>query len=229
MKKYNKFYYIHIQRTGGRYLFENVINQLYKSEQIELLNYNKNQGDMPHNGWVDEIDQDTYVMTIFREPLELICSHYVYFGLTGDCVTEEEYTKENLFKFIAKNPQVHNLQSKSLILTSKTYADLVLKSALYQKINLDILNEKLERINFSFTLDYLKENSLESISDKISSDIGISPFFNKEDSPGINNFSHPRSRDLYESLNEDDRNNLTRYFEGDYYIYNKIRAQELAV
>ena len=120
MKKYNKFYYIHIQRTGGRYLFENVINQLYKSEQIELLNYNKNQGDLPHNGWVDEIDQDTYVMTIFREPLELICSHYVYFGLTGDCVTEEEYTKENLFKFIAKNPQVHNLQSKSFIMTSKT-------------------------------------------------------------------------------------------------------------
>lgn len=227
MKKYNKFYFVHIQRTGGRYLFENVINHLYKSEQVELLNYTQRQGDLPHNGWVTGIDDDTYVMTVVREPLELISSYYCYFELTGDCVEEEDYDKEKLFKFIMKNPSIHNLQSKNLFLTSNKYSDLVLKTVLYQKVDFNLLEEKIKRLNMIFTLDYLKDASVEDIANKIASDMNIEPFFDSEFAPSFNHFSHLRAKGLYDSLTQDDKNNLTRYFEADYYLYNKIRAQEI--
>lgn len=217
---------MHIQRTAGKYLLNTIVDDLAKTNQIEILNKSKSEGDLLHNGWLDQIDGDTYVMTVLRDPIELICSHYCHYGLTPNCVTEADYTKENLFKFIAKNPQIHNLQSKNFMITAQTYPELVLKSSMYQKVDFHSLEEKVQRINFAVTLDYIKENSIESIASKVASDLGIDPFFNKDKEVPQDEISY-RAKQIYDSLNNDDKNTLTRYFEGDYYIYNRVRGKEL--
>jgi hypothetical protein len=226
-KKYKKFYFLHIPKTGGRYLNEIAIYPIsgeLKARRINWLNTKD------HDGWVKEIDEDTYIVSILRDPVKLICSFFLFFHSHGNLQKLNlnspatlKQVKLFFFEFLKRDVWVHNMQSKFL---KTSCADLPIEECFnYPVLDKDLLHERLNSISFIFTQDYLESNPLD-VANRIFDDIGIHP--SKINITKNDEFRQPSSKILYDSLSQDEIDLISSYFEFDYEIYNLVRSREIS-
>ena len=95
--KYNKIYFMHIHKTGGRHIIATV-----RDAMLETLNENDIKiikRPNTHGGWHSEVDEQTYVFTVLRDPVEQAVSlyaHQISLNKMGDI--KDEYDKSKLTK-----------------------------------------------------------------------------------------------------------------------------------
>ena len=102
--KYKDFYFLHIRKTGGRYVKLFILKNLKNS--INVIETGEK-----HSGWIDKITPETYVFTVFRDPVKQICSLYAH------AVSQ----KANLLE-ISKNSEDHldNLNKNIKVISRAT-------------------------------------------------------------------------------------------------------------
>ena len=227
-KKYNKFYFLHIPKSGGRYLNKIAIypiSEMLINRGTDWIN-NEN-----HEGWSNRIDNSTYIISIVRDPVKLICSWFLFFSSHGKLKDVElssqdilDEVKNSMIDFLKHNDWVHNFQSKHLVCN---YLDVPMDLAFsFSDIDLDVLNSRIERIDFIVTQDYLQSNPFE-VSDRIFRDLNVFP--DNIDLSVSDEFISNSSRMLYNSLSETDLDIIKSYFKIDYYIYSDIRDKEMSI
>lgn len=128
--KYDRFFNIHIPKTGGTYFRENLL----KSIEPELiakgvsLNPWSTGGtfDPPKNPtfhwcWFEPFITDkTFIFTSLRDPAKRIISHYAWQAIrmiegTNEGYSEADINKDNFFKWLEiNNNSLQNFQSKNL-------------------------------------------------------------------------------------------------------------------
>ena len=225
-KKYKKFYFLHIPKTGGRYLNEIAIHPM--SGELNTIGINwLNSKD--HDGWVKEIDEDTYTVCILRDPVKLACSYFLFFYDYGKLqkLNLKNYNilrevRIFFFEFLKTDLWFHNFQSRYL---TEDFSILPISLDLGPAIlDKDIINEKLDSISFLFTQDYLESNPLD-IANKIFNDIGI--LHSEINITKTDEFRQISSKILYDSLSKDEIDLISSYFEFDYDIYNLVRSREI--
>ena len=75
MSNYNKFYFLHIPKTGGRFFTKYIVNQIedaLKQNNIDIIKPPDNA--LKHGGWHKDIDDNTYIVSVFRDPVEFFIS-----------------------------------------------------------------------------------------------------------------------------------------------------------
>lgn len=224
---YNKFYYLHLPKTGGRPLKEKLYPDLENHIQIILR-----EG---HHGWTKEIDDNTYIMSIMRDPIKLMCSLYTHFifvymgkakndeilesGLSSHLNIKKVYfKKENFINWLTKYKIYHNFQSKHFLPMFPLEHMIPIAP---DKLNIDLLLERVERVNLFFDHESIIGDGIYKIVDKIQEDLGIFIDIREND---LVKFSNKGSSDLYNSLTEEDKSYLSNFFKIDYMIYDKIRG-----
>jgi hypothetical protein len=111
----NSFYFLHIQKTGGRnfmYNFLQPIKPVLLESGVSWLNNNKNGSG--HNQWITEIDNLTYVASSFRDPCKQAVSLYVHQQIHE---LNNNISKEGFLRYV-KNKEigfVSNFQSKNIV------------------------------------------------------------------------------------------------------------------
>jgi hypothetical protein len=225
-KKYDKFYFLHIPKTGGRYFKKIAAYPL----SLESKKKGKNLTFLippAHNGWIPEIDENTYVVSIVRDPVKLVCSWRLYFGNDGKNqgldMNDEHFlkiVKDGMFSHLRKENWLHNFQSKNLTKHYKYFNG----PENYEEVDEKLLYENLKRIDFLFTQDYLESNPVD-VCRKIFSDHEES--FPASELPEYNNFRQINSKILYDSLSEDEIEEIKSYFKLDIEIYNMVRNREV--
>lgn len=227
-KKYDKFYFLHIPKTGGRYFKKIAVYPL------SLASKNKGKDlqfliSTDHNGWVPEIDDKTYVTSIVRDPVKLACSWRLYFGNDGknsnldmNKKSSLDIVKHGLFSHLEQNNWLHDFQSKNLTKHYKYANDSVLMN--YEEVDKDLLCKNVARIDFLFTQDYLESNPID-VCRKIFGDHEES--FTALELPEYNNFRQANSKILYDSLSEEEIEKIRSYFKLDMEIYNMVRNKEV--
>jgi hypothetical protein len=228
INKHNKFYFLHIPKTGGRYFKKISVSPLklickQTQKDLEFLISND------HNGWKPEIDDSTYVVSIVRDPVKLACSWYMHFGNSGknshiNLNTEAglQRAKNGLLVFLNDTNWLHNFQSKNLTKHYKYSNDSTLMN--YEDVDVDMLYENLERIDFLFTQDYLESNALD-VCHRVFNDNGES-FLGLELQEN-NDFRQPKSELLYNCLSKEEIEKIRSYFKLDMDIYNLVRNKEI--
>jgi len=84
---YNKIHLIHIPKTAGWYLRTELLDFVVdglKEKNIQLIDLE----DHWHNGWT-QVDDRTYTITSFRDPVKRLVSHFTYMIGLLDYYTEE--------------------------------------------------------------------------------------------------------------------------------------------
>jgi hypothetical protein len=188
VKKYNKVYFLHIPKTGGRFFVKYILNPMedvLKENNIEIIKEIKDG--FPHSGWHKDIDDNTYIITLFRDPAEFFISaisHLVYesAGLLDDGVVKKDspildIKKETLYKELEKFKILQNFQSQNFILSPKNQIDIVKESVNYylknKSFNNELAYERVKRVNLMIRQKDLKTMNYLKLIKKISEDLGI--------------------------------------------------------
>ena len=121
--QFNSVYYLHIPKTGGRWMIDGVNQHVKKILTLYNLNF-LNDSDKYHNlnnthfGWIPEIDSQTFVYTAIREPSAQMCSLFAHrFMTNADKLKNNkiEKIKEVMFDHInTYKDQYSNNQSKHI-------------------------------------------------------------------------------------------------------------------
>ena len=223
--QYNSFYFLHIPKTGGRFLKRYLIPHI--SKNLKII-----EGEDRHGGWDKNIDDNTYILSALRDPIKLICSLYIHLVtirldlLINDSISHLNIKNVNLDKkyflqWIEKATEYHNIQSKNILISGPVF-DKLYEFSIFKKIDIKTLEKRIDRINFIVDQDYMMKNP-DYVFSKICYDLNIEKPTIVND---ITTYSNIGSKILYDKLDENDKNKISKYFDVDYMIYNKIRGDQ---
>ena len=229
MSKYKNFYFLHIPKTGGRYVKTYILSQLEQNiDTIPMFDR--------HEGWNQNIEDNTYIFSIFRDPIEFACSFYAHqimqkAGLMENFLSNNaEHIDKNIFDvhldkkylmiYYMANPWAANLQSKHILegaTNSKKITDVIIQKYTFSnKVDKELLYDRLNRINL-----LVRQNSLFnplSVAQKMCDDLDIKMAWDIEGDKLI--FHNIASSNLYNSLTETEISKLKEIFSLDVEVYN---------
>jgi hypothetical protein len=213
-----KVYHLHIPKTGGRYLADATIPFLNYDCQIAGIDprYSLNTS---HGGW-SEVDQDTYIYTSIRNPIDRTISHYVYYRpyLISETIEEtKEKILESLFK--PENEYINNYQSKFLSSTAFN-----MREGIDFDYDFLLLNDRIERFNFIVKEDDLSDNYATEIYKQSCEWLNIIPSQTKiiysEEQQNL--FKNVTSKEIIDSLTNKEKNIILDFNEKDWEVYKNI-------
>jgi len=237
MPKYNKVYFLHIPKTGGRFLTKYILRPIestLKDNGIELV---KSPEDMrQHAGWPSWIDDQTYIITVFREPCEFFVSSVCHSEAGKKGLIDEtqwhiikesgkdlRVSKQELYDTLLRWEYIKDFQSQNFMFNPGPEVKSILHESKRKHDNKIVLNkkevyDKLNRVNLMIRTKDLKSMDYSLLIDKISKDLGIEinldlPQTNKE------YFKNNASEFLFNTLTQEDKDHINKSFMLDKEIY----------
>lgn len=208
-----KAYHLHTPKTGGIFLKIKLIRPLEIYCGLETIS------NCFHEAW-SLVEDDTYVISSFREPIRRIVSHYCHFMEAND----DALPNLDGFRKWYKNNKTYisNYQSKNFLVT----ADLsvpknVLRSTpIFINVELDEnkLFENLRRTNLLIRDNQFSDVHLDQVKLKIIQDCNLVNTFHVKDFPSNYN-SRETSVNLFAQLSQSDIDSIKEDNELDYKVY----------
>lgn len=236
VSEYNKVYFLHIPKTGGRFLTKYILRPMEKGLQdnkIELVQVQENV--MQHGGWSSIIDDQTYIISVFREPAEFFVSAVCHMVASQKGLIDEvnwhilkdndqmlSVSKDNLYEALSKWYYINNFQSQNFIL-QPTEKSIIQQSTIDRQrdpiIDKSLVYKRVNRTNLMIRHKDLKEMDYSLLVKKISTDLGVDIVI---DLSNINkqHFKNHASETLFNSLTQEDKDTINSKFELDNEIYN---------
>jgi hypothetical protein len=171
-----------------------------------------------HRGWHTEINEETFILTSFRDPVKQLCS--LWTNSNEKAIYASGLKKELFLRDIYTSPSYLNNQSVSLSNSGKLKNfGMGLKT-----LDLDLLIKKIDRINriiliqdrdidYSKKLDFLLEDL------GIDLEAKITPWQNNTTAYKNKN---PMSRSLFNSLSDEEKQYIAELQNLDTALYNRI-------
>ncbi len=235
--KYNKVYFLHIPKTGGRFLTKYIlrpIENILKDNGIELV---KSPEDMrQHAGWPSWIDDKTYVISIFRDPCEFFVSAVSHsIAIKNGLVDEDnwniiktnteplEISKDELYSTAQRWEYIKDFQSKNFVLSPDVEHRSILQEAMVkhennEKFSKEEIYKRIRRVNLMIRQKDLKLIDYNLLIDKILKDLGILSNI-KIDGVDKEYFKNNSSEILFNSLTKEDLEYINSMFPIDREIY----------
>ena len=206
-------FHLHVPKTGGTFLRFKVIEPLRTHCGLNLINKTA------HHAW-GLVEEDTYVISSFREPVKRIVSHYCHFIEANENVIP---TIESFRQWYEINKTyLSNFQTKNFLVTDGYKNPMrALRSDptfINVEINEDKLFQNLKRINVFIRDNQFNDVCLEQIKNKIAKECKIQNTFYVKDRYSIYN-SRKESSNLFAQLSQSDIDSIMEDNELDYKVY----------
>jgi hypothetical protein len=213
-KKYNKFYFLHINKTGGRYLTQNVIdpikNELHKNGILHIVEPHS------HSGWHSQIDKNTYVVAILRNTVQQTVSLYAHkislddSGNLKNKYNKNKINKKDFFEWLYNENLYPNFQTKNFLCNEFFLKKDHFKNKLNVKLNFDenLLNVRKNQVNLFLNTNNIDGRGLE-IQKKIFLDLGINGTTKLAKEKKI--FFNEESKKLYNMLSNEEKEIIRKY------------------
>ena len=191
MSKYNKVYFLHIPKTGGRFFTKYILGEIediLKQNDIEIIKPPENA--LKHGGWHKDIDDNTYVISIFRDPVEFFVSAVAHMageqaGIIDedkDYISKEgssvlDIDKSFLFNRLKELSYMKDFQSQNFLLSPQELPLITEARRQHNKnktINYNTIKERIDRVNLLIRHSDLRSMDYSVLLKKISEDLGIS-------------------------------------------------------
>jgi hypothetical protein len=190
MSKYKKFYFLHIPKTGGRFFTKYIVNPIEKTLKengIEVIQLPHNVS--KHGGWHKDIDENTYIISIFRDPAEFFVSAVAHMVADQNGLIDEDsdfivkdmssipdIEKIFLFDRLQELKYLKNFQSQNLLLSPQDTSIINESRRNYNKgisFNHNLAYNRAKKINLMIRHKDLRSMDYSNLINKISNDLGI--------------------------------------------------------
>ena len=229
--KYNKLYFMHIPKTGGRYIIYNVIDpirQQLKQNNIKILEYTSGKSSsLGHQNWHSEIDDQTYIITCLRDPVSQLISLYTHIKTTDHrgflkTNTDVILSKNNFYKTINNYSNYQNFQAKNFI--RKQSDGFALEGSPTVYIDEGLLEKRLNRVNLLLNNNNLHIDSIE-IQKRIFLDLGISGVPVNSKFNGL--LYNPHSKDFFNQFSNAEKDSISVYSKIDTNLYRNANYHKI--
>lgn len=220
-----KIYHFHIPKTGGRFIYTSTIHFLNYDCQLNNIDPRfvlRSQ----HSGW-NNIDDDTYLYTTIRNPIERLVSHYVFYNVDIWHENPEDIKNQLLNKLKSSElDYLCNYQSK-IICSEDT--DLEEKTDNYFEYDFSKLDERINRINFKIKTNEISSLNVTKIYNDSCAWLGIEPFQKEPINISIkqNVFTNQKSKEVLQLLSQDDIDYLIEMNNVDWNLYNTFSSDSI--
>lgn len=232
--KFSSWYFINIPKTGSSILERSLFYPLQTFIEKNSLPIQRlqipNENDWKHKGWIPEINDKTYLISVIRDPLEYLCSWFTYFAhiedsgwakTHGPLSDDPKKIKEQFLYYFEENSDLDNIQSKYL---SNAHIQLYPKNLITDP---DIVNKNTKRVNLLFTTDFIQDaKNIDKIRNLIRKDLEIDNF--DTNSSNLPNFRNIKSSMLYDSLTVDDIEKINKIIHIDRIVYEEAKKKEIS-
>lgn len=132
--QYDRFYNLHIPKTGGTFFKENLLHEMKAAMKMSGISVSTHSnGGTPrgagqektvanHLCWYKPyVQEKSYIFTTLRDPAKRLISHYAWQAVRAIAYRNSSYTTsdigvDNFYKWLGDNPKAHkNFQSKNLV------------------------------------------------------------------------------------------------------------------
>lgn len=207
--RYNSLYFLHIAKTGGRYIIYNVLNPIreqLENNKIKIINPNT----LDHLNWHSQIDDKTYVVCVLREPFSQIVSLYVHektTGERGELIKNKDFdlSKNKFYEEIKNDENYQNFQSKSFMRNELGGFGLRGSKSIVDE---ELLEKRTNRVNLLLNNNNLKQNATK-IQQKIFLDLGIDGVLTASKANGL--FYNPHSEYFYNTFSDAEKDSIAKY------------------
>lgn len=220
-QKYNSFYYIHIPKAGGRFFKYNISDPIYKvcsENNIKFLKDTEPNYPGPgHNQWTDFIDDSTYIACTFRDPIKHSVSLYAHIQTLDERgepknFKKDELNKKDFVEWYEKNIiNLSNYQSRHIVSSStetvETFSD---RLKFIDSSNIDLLINRIKRINMFINIDNIAKDDINNIQKKILDSLNITSHNVFNHTPKYKTFENIFSKSLYNLLDINDKNYILK-------------------
>lgn len=215
--KYSSFYFMHIAKTGGRHILDSLIIPIYDSIKIDnkidiIYSSHLKESDprfslkdkfQRHACWKSEIKDDTYVVTILRDPVETIVSIFsqMYQFNNNNLTAKDKVIDKNKFididkslflEWLTKDNIHHNFQFKNFTRTNNEF------------LSNEIGRERVKSTSLLLDFKHIGNNDyVNKAYNRICLDLGIHQAYDLNISLNDDLFN-PLSRILFEKLDSSD-------------------------
>jgi len=225
---YKKFYFLHIPKTSGRFCKENVVVPLLKTFTKNKISF---QLFPSHANWdTSYIDNNTYIFSIFRDPIKRMVSHYCH-----DIVLDNEGKRKipvgkakeinrDLFLSWVQENEIYltDFQAKNILLEDNKMNHEI-KSFFNFKLTKEEKNnviKKIKKINLFIRAVNLNKNDCLLLQNKILLDFNLYPRLENIEFFDNQEFYNQDSSNLFKTLNNEDILYLNSLNSFDLEIYN---------
>lgn len=235
MPKYNKVYFLHIPKTGGRFFTKYIINQIkpiLKENGIDILPLPEKV--KKHGGWHEGIDDNTYIITVFRDPVEFFVSAIAHMVADQQRMVDKDndfvitareniidISKEFLFDKLDQIKYLKDFQSQNFILNPQEAFILKQAKDYYDEnfvFDKNLIYQRIARVNLMIRHKDLKHMDYNILIKKISKDLEIDIPIDLS-SADREEYKNSSSDALFNKLNEDDITKIYNNFLFDKEIY----------
>ena len=237
--QYDSFYFLHIPKTDGRRFIDYILLDLKDSNpQLKfpagnLMGNYFGDASNAHQGWITEITDNTYVFSMIRDPIERAVSYYVFLILSHmrknknfDNYKKINFTKEAFIKYVETEKSIRNTNSKMFLYDMNSNLE---KRFFYENdISLNnkdlfsLLIKNLERTNLLLKSDTFNSIDKQDLMRKICQDLELNdlPILFKKLEFSMH-YTEKQSSILYNLLTDSDKDYLRKYYDLDYYMYER--------
>jgi hypothetical protein len=229
MNTFNSLYFLHVPKTAGRYFTHNVIVPIapvIKKHGIHS-HYDRDTY-IAHQFWADFIDKNTYVVSLFRDPVQHLVSLYSHFSFLNDGaqhkipIGAKGYSKETMFDWmIENNDSVKNVQSKNFLISNLVEAGFIYSPATRDCIvTEEIILDRLKDVSLLIKSEDLSLKNTKNVYNKILSDLNIPIVEINQKLQSRENSWNPDSTRIYSTLTEKEKEQILEFNSIDANIYN---------
>lgn len=232
---YDKFYFLHIPKTGGRFFTKYIIGPIesqLKANGIDILEIPN--GIQRHGGWHKDIDETTYIVSLFRDPAKQFVSSIAHMVAAKEGLIDEDNNfilkdksevlyidKDFLFNMLEELKYLKNFQSQNFVLTTDKFPILTESRRAYQqnkKFDINLIHERVKRVNLMIRNEDLISLDYSVLINKLSKDLKV-----KIEIDLLNldkeHFKNNSSENLFNKLNQKDIDTIYKNFMLDKEIY----------
>jgi hypothetical protein len=233
--KYNKVYFLHIPKTGGRFLTKYILRPMEETLAKHGIEYLRMPEDMrQHGGWPFFIDDETYVVSLFREPSEFFVSTVCHAAAgRAELIDKENWhvirgenlnvEKEELFSKLSYWHYMKDFQAHNFALSPDPAAMSVIKEAQFfhdeqKEYDEELIYDRINRTNLFIRTDELKNMDYTLLVKKISEDLGVELDVDLSEIDKTY-FKNDASKRLFDSLTQSEKDLILENFTLDKKIY----------
>lgn len=212
-------YFMHIPKTGGRFVSMNIFPFIEQIIQVNNLNKNRFTFESSHRGiYPLDLYKNCYSFSLMRNPVERTISHFLFFNKNDESKINKK-TKNIFLDWLENNEFIRNYQSKYFLIHDKNIYENINEVKL-KTIKKEDVVQNIKKIQKLYKTENIDNKMIQEIFKLTIGHCELSQYYKVRPIVSIPSQKNYKSSELFKIISKKEKSLIENYNKIDMDIYN---------